>query len=245
MQSVLPITREMASSSSNRILAALPDDAFRQLQPDLRSVTLPQGTVCYDAGTSVDQVYFPESGMISLFVTTREGDIVETSAIGREGAVGLQRGFGPRLSFTRAVVQIGGKFCTISAPPFEHAASQSAALRDLIARYTETLLAESHQNAACNAVHDSASRICRWLLECADRTGSSQLPLTQESLAQMLGVRRTTVTLLAQELQKHGIVRYSRGRITILDRAALENRACECYPAIKHDILPQKVSIKF
>jgi CRP-like cAMP-binding protein len=178
MQSVLPITREMASSS-NRILAALPDDAFRQLQPDLRNIILPQGTVCYDVGASVDQVYFPESGMISLVVTTREGDVVETSSVGREGAVGLQRGFGPRLSFTRAVVQIGGKFCTIPASRFEQAASQSGPLRDLIARYTETVLAESQQNAACNAVHDGASRLCRWLLQCADRTGSSQLPLTQ------------------------------------------------------------------
>jgi CRP-like cAMP-binding protein len=231
--------------SSNLILAALPDDAFRQLQPDLESVTLPQGTVCYDAGASIDQVYFPESGMISLVVTTREGDIVETSAIGREGAVGLQRGLGPRLSFTRAVVQIAGTFCTISGPRFEHAASQSAALRDLIAHYIETVLAECEQNAACNAIHDGRSRLSRWLLQCADRTGRSQLLLTQECLAQMLGVRRTTVTLLAQELQKHDIVRYTRGRITILNRAALENLACECYAVMKHEILPQTVGIKF
>jgi len=116
--------------------------------------------------------------MISLVVATRESDVVETSSVGRGGAVGLQRGFGPRLSFTRAVVQIGGKFCTIPALRFEHAASQSGPLRDLIARYTETVLAESQQNAACNAIHDGASRLCRWLLQCADRTGSSQLPLS-------------------------------------------------------------------
>src|SRR5262249_8212439 len=157
---------------------------------------------------------------ISLLVTTAEGDMVETSSVGRDGAVGLQCGFGPRRSFTRTIVQIPGKFSAISAARFEYAASRSAALRDLIQRYTETLLAEAQRNAACNAIHDGSSRLCRWLLQCADRTGSEQLLLIQECLAEMLGVRRTTVTLLAQELQKRGLVRYSRGRITILDRPA-------------------------
>jgi CRP-like cAMP-binding protein len=182
--------------------------------------------------------------MISQLISTGEGDMVETSSTGREGAVGLQAGFGPRLSFTRAAVQIPGKFSTISATRFEHAVSRSTALRDLIIRYTETLWAEAQQNAACNAIHDGASRLCRWLLQCADRTGSEQLLLTQEFLAEMLGVRRTTVTLLAQELQKRGVVRYSRGRITILDRPALEGCACECYGAVKHENLSQRVGIK-
>jgi CRP-like cAMP-binding protein len=159
--------------------------------------------------------------------------MVETSSIGREGAVGLQCGLGPRLSFTRTIVQIPGRFSAISAARFEHATSRSAALRDLIVRYTETVWAEAQQNAACNAIHDGSSRLCRWLLQCADRTGSEQLLLTQEFLAEMLGVRRTTVTLLAQELQRRGVLRYSRGRITILDRATLETSACECYDAIK------------
>src|SRR5262249_4206623 len=155
----------------------------------------------------------------------------------REGAVGLQCGFGPRLSFTRATVQIPGRFSVISAARFEHAVSRSQGLRELILRYTEILWMEAQQNAACNAIHDGSSRLCRWLLQCADPTGSDQLLLTQEFLAEMLGVRRTTVTLLAQELQKRGILRYSRGRITILDRAALEACACECYAALKYDNL--------
>jgi CRP-like cAMP-binding protein len=113
-----------------------------------------------------------------------------------------------------------------------------------VLRYTEMLWAEAQQNAACNAIHDGYSRLCRWLLQCADRTGSEQLLLTQEFLAEMLGVRRTTVTLLAQELQKRGILRYSRGRITILDRAELEACACECYGAVKHDTLSQRIGIK-
>ena len=231
-------------STGNRLLAALPDDALVLLEPDLRQLTLPQGAVCYGAGEPIDQVYFPHTGLISQLISTGDGDMVETSSTGREGAIGLQSGFGPRLSFTRAMVQIPGKFSAISATRFEHAVSRSAALRDLVIRYTETLWAEAQQNAACNAIHDGSSRLCRWLLQCADRIGSEQLLLTQEFLAEMLGVRRTTVTLLAQELQKRGIVRYSRGRITILDRPALEACACECYEVVKHENLSQRVGIK-
>jgi len=231
-------------SAGNRLLAALPDDVLVLLEPDLRQLTLPQGAVCYDAGEPIDQVYFPHTGLISQLISTGDGDMVETSSTGREGAIGLQSGFGPRLSFTRAMVQIPGKFSAISATRFEHAVSRSAALGDLVIRYTETLWAEAQQNAACNAIHDGSSRLCRWLLQCADRIGSEQLLLTQEFLAEMLGVRRTTVTLLAQELQKRGIVRYSRGRITILDRPALEACACECYEVVKHENLSQRVGIK-
>ena len=231
-------------SAGNRLLAALPDEVFTHLEPDLRQLTLPQGVVCYGAGDPIDQVYFPHTGMISQLIATGDGDMVETSSIGREGAVGLQCGLGSRLSFTRATVQIPGRFSAISAARFEHAASGNAGLRDLIMHYTETLWAEAQQNAACNAIHDGSSRLCRWLLQCADRTGSEQLLLTQEFLAEMLGVRRTTVTLLAQELQKKGIVRYSRGRIAILDRPALKACACECYEAVKHENLSQRVGIK-
>jgi CRP-like cAMP-binding protein len=219
--------------AGNRLLAVLPEEAIALLAPDLRQVTLPQRVVCYGAGDSIDQVYFPQTGVISLLVTTGDGNTVETSLVGREGAVGLQCGNGPCLSFTRAIVQIGGEFWAISAPRFEATASRSAELRELIFTYVETLWAEAQQNAACNAIHDGSSRLCRWLLQYADRTGSERVLLTQESLAEMLGMRRTTVTLLAQELQKRGVLRYSRGRITILDRAALEAGACECYEVIR------------
>jgi CRP-like cAMP-binding protein len=236
--------REGFRLAENRLLAGLPDDTLAQLESDLKQLTLPQGMVCYGAGDPIDQVYFPHTGMISLLVTTGEGDVVETSSIGREGAVGLQCGFGPRLSLTRATVQIPGKFSAISAARFEYATSRNATLRDLILSYTEMLLAEAQQSAACNAIHDGSSRLCRWLLQCADRTGSEQLLLTQELLAEMLGLRRTTVTLLAQEMQKRGIVRYSRGRIAILNRAALGDCACECYDAVKHENLALKIGIK-
>jgi CRP-like cAMP-binding protein len=224
-----------ARQLGNRLLANLPSDALTLLEPDLKQVVLPPGEVCFDPGDPIHQVYFPHTGMISCLVTTGEGEMVETSSVGRHGALGLQSGLGQRVSFTRAVVQIGGKFSVVPASRFEYAAGRSAALRDLIIHHIEMLWAEAQQNAACNAVHDGSSRLCRWLLQCADRIGSDQLPLTQEFLADMLGVRRTTVTLLAQELQKKGILRYSRGRITILDRHALKAAACECYHAIKHD----------
>ena len=228
----------------NRLLAALPDDCFALLEPDLKEVVLGQGVVCYEPGDPIEQIYFPQTGMISLLVTAGNGETVEVASIGREGAAGLQSGLGGRSSFTRAIVQIGGRFSVISAGRFEQAVSRSAALRGLVQRYTETLLAEAQQNAACNAIHDGSSRLCRWLLQCADDIDSEQVPLTQEFLADMLGVRRTTVTLLAQELQNKGILRYSRGRITILDRRMLEDCACECYEAIKHENLSRRIGVK-
>jgi CRP-like cAMP-binding protein len=224
----------LARRPGNHLLAALPDDTLILLEPNLRQLNLPQGFICCSAGDPIDQVYFPHTGMVSQLVTTGDGKMVETSSTGREGAVGLQCGFGPRLSSTHATVQTPGTFSSISAAHFEHVATRSQTLRDLIFVYTELLWLEAQQNSACNAIHDGSSRLCRWLLHCADRSGSEQLLLTQESLAEMLGVRRTTVTLLAQELQKQGVVRYSRGRIIILDRAALEAHACECYHAIKN-----------
>jgi CRP-like cAMP-binding protein len=243
--SVLTETESTAArQGSNRLLDAMPQDALALLEPELRHTVLPQGAVCFEVGEPIEQVYFPQTGMISLLVTTGDGDMVETSSVGREGGIGLQCGLGARSSFTRAVVQIPGRFSILPAVRFEYAASRSPALRDLVFRYIETAWAEAQQNAACNAIHDSSARLCRWLLHTADRTGSEQLLLTQEFLADMLGVRRTTVTLLAQELQKRGFVKYSRGRITILDRSGLEACSCECYHAIKDENLPLKIGVK-
>lgn len=183
--------------------------------------------------------------MISLLVTTGDGDMIETASIGREGAAGLQCGLGERNSYTLATIQIPGEFVTITASRFEQAARDNVATRELISRYIEARWAEAQQIAACNAVHGGSARLCRWLLQAADCIGSNRVPLTQEYLADVLGVRRTTVTLLAQELQRAGAIRYSRGRITIIDRGKLEAGACECYDAIKHENLLLKLGIKF
>jgi CRP-like cAMP-binding protein len=173
--------------------------------------------------------------MISLLVVGRNGQTIETGIVGREGGAGLQSGLGERRSFNRATIQIPGQFAVISATHFGRAVSNSVPLRDLIVRYVESRWADAQQIAACNALHSGAARLCRWLLQAADCTGSDHIPLTQEYLADMLGVRRTTVTLLAQELQERRAIRYSRGRITLLERKMLEAGACDCYDAMKRE----------
>ena len=236
---------DTAVHRDNRLLAALPPDSLALLHPDLKLVSLPQGAVIFEPGASVDNVFFPQTGMISLLVVTKNGGSIETMTIGREGAVGLHGGLGERRSLTRATAQVGGRFSTIPAARFGQLVRDDASLRDLVSHYTEVMLAEAQQICACNAVHDSNSRLCRWLLQTADRTASERLPLTQEFLAQMLGVRRTTVTLLAQALQKKGYIKYSRGQISLLDRAGLEREACECYDVVRHDNLPGAIGVKF
>jgi len=145
---------------------------------------------------------------------------------------------------TRVTAQIGGKVSTIRAARFRHLANGSDPIRDLITHYTEVLWAEAQQTAACNAVHDAGSRLCRRLLQCADRSASDTLPLTQEFLAQMLGVRRTTVTLLVQAMQKKGLIKCGRGRIVILDRKGLKACACECYHVVHSAQLPATLGVE-
>lgn len=228
----------------NRLLAALPAETLAAMASDLRQVALIQGAPIYQAGEPIHEIYFPQSGMISLLVVNGAGQAVETTTVGREGAVGLHCAFGPRRSFTRAMAQVAGRFSVIRASQFAQIARNDAALRDIIQRYTELLWAEAQQIAACNAMHGASSRLCRWLLQSADRTGSDKLTLTQELLAQMLGVRRTTVTLLAQSLQKKGLIKYSRGNVTIVNRGGLQACACECYRIIRHDTLPNLIGVK-
>ena len=190
-------------------------------------------------------IYFPHSGsLLSLLIITKDGSSVEVSTVGREGAVGLHGSLGQRRSLTRATAQIGGTVSKIRASRFHQLSNGSAAVRDLITHYTEVLWAEAQQGAACNAVHDAGSRLCRRLLQCADRSASDTLPLTQEFLAQMVGVRRTTVTLLAQAMQKKGLIKCGRGRIVILDRKAMEACACECYQVIHSAQLPATLGVE-
>jgi len=232
-------------SLSNQLLAALPSSALALLNSDLEPVSLPQGVVLLEPEDPIERVYFPETGMISLLVVTREGEAIETSVVGREGALGLQRGLGKRRSFTRATVQIAGRFLSIAAYKFEQASSASAPLRDLINRYTEVLWAEAQQTTACNAIHDASSRLCRWLLQSARCVGGDHLTLTQDFLGEMLGVRRTTVTLLAQELQRKGAIKYSRGKISILSQSTLEACACECHRIMQDKEVSRKIGVPF
>ena len=217
----------------NRLLAALPHATMARLQQELFHVSLPQGTVCFDAGEPVDRVYFPTSGLISLLIATDKREFVEGGTIGREGAVGLQSAIGRRTSFARAIVRVQGLFSAIAAEPLRRSIEMSADAASLVTRYTEILWAEAQQLAACNAVHAALPRLARWLLQSADRIGSDQLILTQDLLGEVLGIRRTSVSLLAQQLQERNIIQYRRGRIAIVDRGALEGCACECSRVIR------------
>jgi CRP-like cAMP-binding protein len=164
----------------NRLLAALPPQAFSLFESGLRASTFKQGAIVQEVGELVDQIYFPQTGMISLLVVTQEGVGIEAASIGREGAVGLHRGLGKRRSFTRAVIQVSGTISHISADVFERAVGQSDAIKDMITHYTEVLWVEAQQIAACNAVHSVEARFARWLLQTQDRVDSDSLPLTQE-----------------------------------------------------------------
>jgi CRP-like cAMP-binding protein len=189
-----------------------------------------------EAGDPIDTVYFPESGMISLLAVMEAGNAVETATIGREGGVGVMAGLGGRVATGRAVVQLEGDFSQIGVAHFQGAMDQSPKMRTLVARYNDAQLTLVYQVAGCNALHHVSSRLCRWLLQTHDRNDSDVIPLTQEFLSEMLGVQRTTVTMLAKELQELGLITYRRGRIEIVDRAGLEERACECYETARRKI---------
>jgi CRP-like cAMP-binding protein len=238
------VRKQFNGHLQNRLLAALSPKAFSLFESGLRASTFKQRAIVQEAGEPVDQIYFPQTGMISLLVVTQEGVGIEAAAIGREGAVGLHRGLGKRRSFTRAVVQVSGTMSHISADVFERAVGQNDTIKDIITHYTEVLWVEAQQIAACNAVHSVEARFARWLLQTQDRIDSDSLPVTQEFLSQMLGVRRTTVTLVARALRQAGLISYKRGRIVILDRAGLEEAACECYQIIHHETLPEIIGVK-
>ncbi len=218
----------------NHLLASLPQNEYGLLAQHLKDVPLKQGTVLAEQGDEIDQVYFPHSGMVSIVVVLSEGEkTVETATVGREGAVGAIAGLGERKAIARAIVQVEGHGARIPARHLQAAVKQSPFLRDFIIRYQEMLLHQAQQSTACNALHEARPRLCRWLLQTRDRLDTDTVALTQEFLAQMLGVRRTTVTELARGLQSKGLVRYKRGKIEILDRQALEECACECYGALR------------
>ena len=239
------LRRHMDGHRRNRLLASMTAGDYALLEPKLELTNFKQGAVIQEVGEPIDKVYFPQSGMISLLVLTQEGGAIESGTIGYEGAVGLHRGFGNRLAFTRAVIQIAGVMSQISGEAFEHATSSGERIKEIISKYTEVLWVEAQQIAACNAVHDAEARLARWLLQTQDRLlpKTPTIDLTQEFLAQMLGTRRTTVTLVARALQEAGLIRYRRGKIEILDRAGLEEAACECYRVIRHETLPDVIGV--
>jgi CRP-like cAMP-binding protein len=231
-----PVVQQLTGAKSNRFLAALPRDAFALLSPHLRAVTLQRGVILQDAGEEIVHVYFPHSGMVSLVTVMQSGASIEAATVGRGGVIGFTAGLGARRSFARVIVQLPGAATRLPRAQFRAAARESTAIRDLVTRCNEILIMQLQQSVACNALHSLEARLSRWLLQSHDCVDGDAIPLTQEFLGQMLGVRRTSVTITARLLQGAGLIRYHRGLIEIVDRPALEEVACECYGQVKQTI---------
>jgi CRP-like cAMP-binding protein len=217
----------------NRLLAALASEDLALFSSHLVPVDLERGRLLYDPGDRIETVYFPLDGVISLMTLMENGAAIESATIGPEGALGLRAAVSPRQSLSRAIVQTPCKALRISASQLHEAWEKSARLRELIDHHNEALFGHAVQSVACNALHSVEARFCRWLLTCHDRISTDTVALTQEFLADMLGVQRTTVTAVARTLQEKGAIRYRRGVVDIIDRPALEALACECYGTIR------------
>jgi CRP-like cAMP-binding protein len=220
----------------NRLLAALPPADFRLLAPYLRKISLEQDAVLLRSGDRIEQVHFPCSGTISFMLDMPNGQTVATAVIGHEGAVGVLSVLEPSRSPVTAVVRVTGTGLRISALRFHAAFSQSGAIRHAVQTHARALLIQFQHVAACNALHSVEARMARWLLHIHDRIDGDVLPLTQEALSQLLGVRRTTVTHVARKLRVSGAIRSDRRGLIEIDRPRLEEAACECYEVMRRRI---------
>jgi CRP-like cAMP-binding protein len=214
---------------SNKFLSALPADQFDLLAPHLATVSLPHGVLLYEPGDEVDQVYFPHSGMLSLLTLMRDSKAIGIATIGREGVVGSFAGLKLHNSPARIVVQVPVVASKIASWHFRKVVAANETVRNLCLDYIAELLTQVQVTAACNALHRIESRFCRWLLQVADRSGSETVTVTQSFLAEMLGVRRTSVTEVAGKMQALGIIACSRGVVQLLDRQKLQRLSCQCY----------------
>jgi len=219
--------------SSNQILATLTAADRDALLPHLRVVELPQEMVLFDAGKPVKAIYFPHFGIVSLVVDLASGDMIEAAMVGKDGVVGGSAALNGDLSLNKAVVQLTGRASVVDVDHVRALAENSVVFRTALMRHEQFVLAQAQQSAACNASHAVEARISRWLLRCRDLAGSNDIALTQEFLAEMMGVRRTSVSLVANTLQQAGLIKYRRGHIRVLDVEGLQDAACECYETVK------------
>lgn len=219
--------------SKNRILNLLPREDLAQLSPIMTLVDMEKGRLLFDPGDTITHVYFPIDGVISIMTLMTNGEAIESATIGREGAYGLSSAISPREAMSRAIVQVPGKAYRASSAAVNDLWKRSPTFQALVNKHGDALFAHSAQSVACNALHTVEQRFCRWILACHDRTETNVVNLTQEFLADMLGVQRTTVTAVARVLQAKDMIRYRRGVVDILDRPGLEATSCECYGVVR------------
>jgi CRP-like cAMP-binding protein len=220
--------------TGNHLLDTLPETEYRRVEPELQSLPLIPREVHWQAGGTPDRAIFPITGVVSLVTPLNDGSAIEIATVGNEGVVGVEILLGPESAAgSRAISQVSGEALSMSGSALLSISEMGGSLRPLLFGYTKALMAHIAQSVACNAAHPIHERCARWLLQTHDRVSGDQFGLTQEFLANMLGVRRASVTTAALTLQEAGMIRYQRGRITILDRAELEATSCECYERIR------------
>ncbi len=229
----------------NHLLAALPADEYARILPNLELTEMPLGHALYEPGSQMRHVYFPTTAIVSLLYVMVDGASAEIAIVGNEGIVGVSLFMGGETTTSRAVVQSAGHGYRLTGPLLKDEFFHAGPMQHLLLRYTQALLTQMAQTAVCNRHHSLDQQLCRWLLLSLDRLRANELVMTQELIANMLGVRREGVTEAAGNLQKAGLIKYSRGKITVVDRPALEQRVCECYQVVKKEfdrLLPEGVS---
>jgi CRP-like cAMP-binding protein len=217
----------------NLLLRLLSPSDLKLLTPHLKSADFEQQRVLFEAEEQVDHVYFPTSAVVSLVITLSTGEIIEAAMVGMDGVVGASAALDGKISLSRGIVQLGGEIIVCDIDALKSAALQSPKLLSLLIRHEQTVYAQAQQSAACFATHHVEARLCRWLLRARDLSESDNLPFTQEYLAEMLGVRRTSVTAVAHALQEAGLIKYARGKIQVVNAEGLKATTCECYETVR------------
>ncbi|MDP2748369.1 Crp/Fnr family transcriptional regulator [Pseudomonas sp.] len=229
----------------NHLLATLPDEVLERLLPHLELVEMPLGMVLYESGDTLRHVYFPTDSIVSLLYVMESGASAEISVVGNDGVIGVALFMGGESTTSRALVQSAGSAYRVLGKRFKEEFNRHGDMLQLMLRYSQALITQMAQTAVCNRHHSIDQQLCRWLLLSLDRLSGSQLAMTQELIANMLGVRREGVTEAAGKLHRLGVIDYSRGLITVLDRDKLERLSCECYAVVKREtdrLLPYKVA---
>lgn len=238
----MPKARELRK---NHLLAALPETEWKLWSASLERVQMPLGQVLYEPGIALHHVYFPITSIVSLLYVMENGASAEIAVVGNEGLVGVSLFMGGESTPSRAVVQSAGIGCRLKSQAMMEEFNKAGPVLHLLLRYTQALITQMAQTAVCNRHHSLDQQLCRWLLLSLDRLQGDELVMTQELIANMLGVRREGVTEGALKLQKAGLIQYARGHITVLDRRGLESRTCECYQVVKREydrLLPARVA---